>query len=257
LILFGCGNAGPAREVRTAPAPFVETVRGSTVAFRMCPVLMENTGDPRVVWFAETETTWDAYDVFYLWLDEFPDGTGVGREGPDAVTRPTPPYVPPDRGWGHGGFPAIGITFHAATKYCEWLSKRTGRRYRLPTVAEWRHAGWDAWGVGLPPMLEMYWFADNAGEQTQPVASLKPNRIALHDIFGNVAEWCVGDDGTPVVCGGSFADRLGDLTDEELQFGRRQSREWNASDPSFPKSKWWLRDAPFVGFRVVTDEGPR
>jgi hypothetical protein len=60
------------------------------------------------------------------------------------------------------------------------------------------------------------------------------------------------------VCGFSFADALaGGLDDDAIQHGRPQSREWNASDPSLPKSKWWLRDAPFVGFRVVSEDGPK
>ena len=39
--------------------------------------------------------------------------------------------------------------------------------------------------------------------------------------------------------------------------GESQTRAWNANDAAFPKSRWWLSDAPFVGFRVVCEEGPR
>jgi hypothetical protein len=79
-------------------------------------------------------------------------------------------------------------------------------------------------------------------------------------MFGNVAEWCADADGRPVAHGGSFADDIEEMTPakyEHLLEGQRQTREWNASDPSLPKSKWWLRDAPFVGFRVVCEEPPR
>ena len=256
LCIFACGchdaEAGSGPAARGDPQPFVETVPGSSVTFKMIPVFVRDVPEPtgRVIWLAETETTWDAYDVFYLRLDENPgDVAAAGSEGPDAVTRPTLPYVPPDRGWGHGGYPAMGVTFHAAQKYCEWLTKKTGRRYRLPTVAEWRAA---AWGTRAASS----WFARDAGGTTHPVAELAANRQGLYDLTGNVAEWCVRDDGTPVVLGGSFADDVDDITDDDVWFGRRQASAWNASDPSFPKSKWWLRDAPFVGFRVAC-EGPR
>jgi hypothetical protein len=77
----------------------------------------------------------------------------------------------------------------------------------------------------------------------------------LYDVIGNVAEWCVADDGRPGVWGGSF---LGSA--REMAFPKhvqRQSPDWNANDPSFPRSKWWLRDAPFVGFRVVCEGPPK
>jgi formylglycine-generating enzyme required for sulfatase activity len=254
-------GAGRASEMLRQSKAFTETVPGSTVTFTMRPVITWAGNEPRVLWIAETETTWDSYDVFYLWLDEAPDGSAAGREGPDAVTRPTPPYVPPDRGWGHQGYPAIGVTFHAAQKYCEWLTEKTGRRYRLPTVAEWREVGWEPCGTGLPPVYEMSWFAENAGERTHPVASLEPSPKGLFDVTGNVAEWCVAADSTPVVCGGSFESSWGAMTEDAFNTmfveGERQTREWNETDPSFPRSKWWLRDAPFVGFRVVCEGPPK
>ena len=58
----------------------------------------------------------------------------------DAVSRPTRPYVEMSFGMGIDGFPAISMTQHAANKYAEWLSARTGEFYRLPTEAEWEYA---------------------------------------------------------------------------------------------------------------------
>jgi hypothetical protein len=76
-------------------------------------------------------------------------------------------------------------------------------------------------------------------------------------LVGNVAEWChPADGGKPVVMGGSYRTPAGELNALSTT-GERQSREWNASDPSFPKSVWWLGDGPFVGFRVVCEEGPK
>jgi hypothetical protein len=76
----------------------------------------------------------------------------------------------------------------------------------------------------------------------------------LFDTIGNVAEWCSDGPGQrPVACGGSFRSDPQDIRPE----GEPQTRAWQASDPSFPKSKWWLSDAPFVGFRVVCEEGTK
>jgi formylglycine-generating enzyme required for sulfatase activity len=266
LLLGGCAShSGSTPTAALPPQPYVETVPGSTVTFTMRPVTTWiDQACTRTIWYAETETTWNAYDVFYLRLDEHRTATDLanaGRDGPDAITRPTLPYEPPDRGWGHSDFPAIGITLHAAMKYCEWLSERTGKPYRLPTAQEWRDATWETCGESQPiPPAQLAWLADNSGKSTHPVASLKPNHLGLHDLIGNVAEWCVGDEGTPVVLGASFATDIAtmndDAIDRELLRGVAQTREWNANDPAFPKSRWWLRDAPFVGFRVVCDEGP-
>ncbi len=73
----------------------------------------------------------------------------------------------------------------------------------------------------------------------------------MHDILGNVAEWVTGRDGAPVAMGGSYDDDAKDVTIGSRKFPKP---EWNATDPQNPKSKWWLSDAPFIGFRVVCEE---
>lgn len=274
MFTTGCASdEGGSAATRTSlpagrPQPFAQDVPASTEKFEMRPVPggtvrvsdAKAPGRSREVrvaalWFSKTEVTWDAYDVFLLRLD-IPEARRTAPEadpGPDAVTRPTPPYAPPDRGWGHAGYPVIGVTFYAAQAYCAWLSEKTGRAYRLPTVAEWRHAC-EAGADDATPLAERAWFADNADERTHRVADRKPNGMGLFDLLGNAGEWCVDESGKGVLCGGSF-ESASDEVGCAAQMA--QTPAWNASDPSLPRSKWWLRDAPFAGFRVVCEAADR
>lgn len=240
--------------------PFVESIPGAAVKFEMLPIPagfirladQKLSGDEREVeikpfWIGKTEVTWDEYDLYAFRLDE----AGEAKIGAlDAVARPTKPYGAPDRGFGHKGYPALSMTFHAAQEYCRWLSAKTGKKYRLPTQAEWEYACRASGHLSKENLNQHAWYWDNADDKTHPVATKEPNAWGLHDLLGNAAEWVVGSDGTPLVAGGSFKSKA-----DQVDCGTRarQAPFWNMTDPQMPKSKWWLSDATFVGFRVVCE----
>ena len=196
-------------------------------------------------YMSKTEITWDLYDIFVYAQDR---NDGVNDEA-DAVTRPSKPYISMDRGFGKAGYPAISMSYLGAQEFCEWLSRKTGRTYRLPTQAEWS-AACEAGGVEAEELLEFAWFKDNSDFKTHPVARASADNSGLHDLHGNAAEWCSGEDGRPVVMGGCYRDAAENLS---CNVSLSPSDDWNASDPQIPKSKWWLADGGFIGFRVVCE----
>jgi formylglycine-generating enzyme required for sulfatase activity len=291
---------GPASDMK----PYVETIAGTDLKFELVPIpggefvmgspadeekRNEDEGPQHTVkiapfWMGKHEVTWDEYDQFAFSLDLKKkkrdevnlEAQPAGEKNADAITRPTPPYADETFGFGRKGQPVICITHHAAMEYCRWLSAKTGKVYRLPTEAEWEYACRagskgpysfeDADQIG-----EHAWYVENA-EKPQPIGKKKPNPWGLHDIHGNVAEWCldhyVADvyqqfaDKTavgpvilpdareyPYVARGGSWDDDGDRLRSAAR--RSSNPEWSVQDPQRPQSIWWHTDATFVGFRVV------
>lgn len=198
------------------------------------------------VWMATTETTWDVFDIYAFRLDLTQEQQATEVE---AKVRPSKPYGAPDRGFGHSGFAALGMTDNSAQRFCEWLSKKTGKKFRLPTEAEWEYAA-RAGAVNEPPLADVAWFWDNADDTTHPVSKKKPNAWGLFDMLGNTWEWTIGNDGKPVVCGGSYAEKSNNV---KFSARKHYDPKWQEADAHVPKSKWWLSDGPFIGMRVVCD----
>lgn len=228
-------------------------IPGSLVSIKMVKVPAGNIsiGDKKVeikpIWVAETEVTWDAYDIYAFRLDltQQQQATGV-----DITVRPSKPYGAPDRGFGHQGFAALGMTDNAAQRFCEWLSKATGKKFRLATEAEWEYAA-RAGSKDLPsPLGDYAWYWDNADDVAHPVGKKKPNAWGIYDMLGNTWEWVTTLDGKAVVCGGSFMDKAPLIT-----FSSKKSYDpkWQEADAHVPKSKWWLSDGPHIGMRVVCE----
>ena len=134
------------------------------------------------------EVTFEEYDRFIA---------ATGRRSPE------------DEGWGRGRRPVIHISWEDAVAYAEWLSAQTGKRYRLPTEAEWEYAaragsvtkyhfGNDAsqlcrYGNHADTSTDYDWrntaCSDGVGKRTATVGSYQPNAFGLHDMHGNLWEW--------------------------------------------------------------------
>jgi formylglycine-generating enzyme required for sulfatase activity len=214
-------------------------------------------------WMQTHEVTWDEYHLF-MFAEEAKEKAGQDKTV-DAISRPTHPYVEMSFGMGINGFPAISMTQHAANKYAEWLSAKTGEFYRLPTEAEWEYAC-KADGKPALPLAEVAWDAANSTGKYQKVATKKPNAFGLFDMLGNVSEWTLDQllpytaapqtnpwiapkTGYPIaVRGGNWNDPPESVTCE----GRLGSDpSWKQQDPQLPKSIWYETDAPWLGFRLV------
>ena len=235
-------SRGIAQNLATAP----DTIPGTVVSFTMAHV-PAGKGAAAPFWIGQTEVTWDMFEVFVYRLD----GATQPPGGVEAVSRPSKPYVIPGAQFGHQGFPALSMSYAGAEAFARWLSVKTGRRYRLPTEAEWEAACSAGAATTQATLGARAWYWDTAEDRTHRTGSAQQDGIGLYDMLGNVAEWVMGRDGVPVIKGGSFQDEAKDV---DCAARRAQTPAWRASDPQLPKSKWWLPDAPFVGFRLVRDQ---
>ena len=101
--------------------------------------------------------------------------------------------LPSDGGWGRGRRPVINVSWEDAKAYVEWLAVQTGKRYRLPTEAEWEYAArsgakQDIW-AGTSEESQLTEYAVFGTAQTAQVGTKRPNGFGLHDMTGNVWEW--------------------------------------------------------------------
>jgi formylglycine-generating enzyme required for sulfatase activity/nitrate/TMAO reductase-like tetraheme cytochrome c subunit len=232
------------REVFTTPTSvtsfesFTEQIPFTSVSFNMIavnggefqmgspesePLRDADEGPLRTVkvspfFMGEVEVTWDEYWTFYS------QTMSEGRLDPetvyetnasntDAISGPTPPFGNPGQGWGSGDRPAITMSHYAALTYCQWLSKQTGKTYRLPTEAEWEYAcraGTTTpyffegdpkrfsseglrnriFGADTARISSFTVYATNSGGKTHEPSVTIANPFGLKNMAGNVLEYC-------------------------------------------------------------------
>jgi sulfatase modifying factor 1 len=167
-------------------------------------------------WIAKNEVSWDEYMAFFRATGSQgrTEGQIVIKKNVDAISGATPPWGAPDQGWGKASRPAITMSWHAANVYCQWLSKVTGKKYRLPTEAEWEYAcraGTETpyffagnpknftssgllkkiFGPDTAVIASRVVYKVNSFSKTKEPLSVKSNPFGLKNMSGNVAEFCL------------------------------------------------------------------
>jgi formylglycine-generating enzyme required for sulfatase activity len=182
------GADGPQMVVLPAGSFQMGDVEGNADGYSKSAVPVHEVTFRKPFAMAKYETTFDEFDRF---------SKATGRE----------PIA--DHGWGRGRHPATRISWEDAVAYVQWLSEQTGKRYRIPTEAEWEYAAragtrtaywwgnqpshdYANYGNGLPG-----WFPSGvvSGKDqwlnTAPVGQFPANPFGLHDMQGNVWEWVI------------------------------------------------------------------
>ena len=137
--------------------------------------------------------------IHRVWIDAFQLAAHqVTNKNYACFLRATGKLPPPfwrDPNFSHPQQPVVGVSWPEAVAYCDWFADSTGRRYRLPTEAEWERAARGGvegtrfpWGDASPHSLPNY--AGRWQTGPEPVGQLGPNGYGLFDICANVHEWC-------------------------------------------------------------------
>ncbi len=273
-----------------AAAKYTVTIPGTAATFDMAPIPAgsfemgsADAGAPKdqapvhpvtldAFWMMTTEVNWDAY-LMFMFADQANESAKPDTVV-DALSRPTAPHLEMSFGRGNGGFPAISMTPHAANKYAQWLSARTGEYYRVPTEAEWEYACRAGGPASLPEeqLGDVAWYQKNSPNNEftdgtyHTLGSKKPNAWGLYDMLGNVMEW-TADQYAPYTAGAAtnpwvrptaaypIAVRGGSWNDPAARVNctirYKSDPVWKERDPQLPTSVWYMTDAEWLGFRLV------
>jgi formylglycine-generating enzyme required for sulfatase activity len=176
-------------------------------------------------------------------------------------------------GWGRGLQPAINVSWEDAEHYVAWLSKMTGKTYRLLSEAEYEYATRAGkqtaypWGDDITldgaAMANCRVCGDQwAGKRTAPVGSFPPNKFGLYDMVGNVWEWITDCARTPFDHNGAPTDGSAWTTGGDCSRRVVRGGAWDNSDENGDVRsairRWLQISARFnnLGLRVARSLGP-
>ncbi|MEM1353488.1 MAG: SUMF1/EgtB/PvdO family nonheme iron enzyme [Planctomycetota bacterium] len=242
------------------------------VHFKVIHVPGDDLNGIEPFYLSQTEVTWEMFAAWAFGIEGEVGDQSYVRAGlrPSKMSGIVVDMGMQDR-------PVISLSAQAAEAYCIWLSEQTGRRYRLPTEAEWHHAL--SIGGGVPTdvgqLLATAYLADNAQpldlpappeafdpfadiepeteravRKTAPVASREPNVLGLYDMLGNAAEWVTTDTGHALV-GGHYDLPAADLTPDWRV--EPDADAWDATSPNRWSHDHWYHTVLFQGFRLVCE----
>jgi formylglycine-generating enzyme required for sulfatase activity len=264
------------RQKQESAGEWTESITG--MKFRRIPGGSFRMGSPTTEEGREDDETPHAVSVGEFWLGETAVTLGQFRRFVrDSGHRPQSESMgcwwwtgskweeSKSKNWRSPGFsqldsqPVVCVSWNDASAYAKWLSRKTGKRFRLPTESEWEYAAragtqtsryWgEAIGRNRANCSECGSRWD--GKQPAPVGSFSPNTFGLHDMLGNVFEWTCSQykksyDGSEQKCsvyadnyslrGGSWSSRPGWV---------RAAYRDNFNFPDF-------RDN-YIGFRLAQD----
>lgn len=226
---------------------------------------------------SETEVTWDEYLAFYVATateGRTTDTEGLRKTGNvDAISGPTPPYGQPDQNWGLGNRPAITMTYHSAETYVKWLSKVTGKNYRLPTEAEWEYAArggkttpffFDGnpkdfaekgffgkmFGKSNDEINKFVIYDKNSQNKSAEPEKVNANPFGLKNMLGNVAEYCsdwYSSDAYTKLSNGAVNPRGPESGEEHVIRGghfRSEIGNVRCASRDFTQTEAWLKTDP-------------
>ncbi|MCC7495473.1 MAG: SUMF1/EgtB/PvdO family nonheme iron enzyme [Fimbriimonadaceae bacterium] len=226
---------------------------------------------PRAFWMARCEITNAQFATF----DPAHDSRYISETNKDQTRRGVPVNQPQQ--------PVVRVSQQAARAFCEWLSRQTGRRFRLPTEAEWEYAcragsAGPTWygdlAVDFGPFANLAdrtvaalaranspkWMPRIDGVSdgqvvTAPVGSYRPNPWGLCDLIGNAAEWTSSDFAPYPYRVDDGGEAGGALTAKVVRGGSWYDRPYRATAAWRLAYPAW-RQVYNVGFRVVADDTP-
>lgn len=224
-------------------SPEMVTVKGGT--FEMGSTYKEDNNPPHQVKV-------DSFRISRYEITNYQFARFLATLDNEKIKNSPPMYYPCNWGIlngepvpGYEAHPAIYITWYGAQEYCKWAGGR------LPTEEEWEFAARggnygnrDHLYSGGMELDSLGWYAGNSGGKPHRVGTLKPNELGLHDMSGNVWEWCSD---TQIKDGKEYVAVRGGTWFNERAICRPTCRYY-----IFPNSKHFNN-----GFRLVKDIAKR